>query len=157
MDKKLLLVIFVMADIVSLLAMYNFNLWHYVSMDTSHITKLIIMLYLTSNALMAFIVFRYPKGIPHDIDDLDGNYAGKALGWIQENMTGLGLLGTILGLFVIFYQLFQNLDVTNATAMKEIMSQISTGVAIAALTTIAGIVCTMMLNFKLIWFDGGRE
>lgn len=66
----------------------------------------------------------------------------------------IGLLGTVIGMFLIFYNLLSNVDMSNiADSAPEILLHMSSGFSVATLTTITGIICTLLFTFKFIFYS----
>lgn len=64
--------------------------------------------------------------------------------------TSLGLLGTILGLIIVMVSGFSNLDVTNHDSLKTSLIAISSGIGTALVTTLIGLVCSLLLQIQLL-------
>jgi hypothetical protein len=84
-------------------------------------------------------------GIIKDIE----NDAGH--GWLIADFIcpSLGLLGTVLGLFATFMGAFEGFRSTDPDAIQRLLGQISAGMSTALVTTIVGLVCSILLSVQL--------
>lgn len=79
----------------------------------------------------------------------------ESWGWyISSQLISLGLLGTALGLLFSFAS-FGGADVSNPAEMKKLIQQIGGGISTALITTIVGILCSLLLRFQ--YFLLGNE
>lgn len=72
--------------------------------------------------------------------------------FISENLVTLGMLGTLIGLMVAIGSLF-GLDLTNAADAAIGIQKMSTGVSIAMVTTLVGIISSLLLKIQLMLWD----
>ena len=68
--------------------------------------------------------------------------------------TTLGLLGTIIGLIVGLLSPFVNLDMGSKESMQEALKMMASGVGAALVTTMVGIVASMLLNLQMVIVKG---
>ncbi len=60
-----------------------------------------------------------------------------------------GFIGTLLGIMVAFYNLFVGIDLSNFSQSQEIIAQMSNGLGIAFITSLAGMVSGLLIHIKL--------
>jgi hypothetical protein len=72
--------------------------------------------------------------------------------FISENLITVGMLGTLIGLMVAIGSLF-GLDLTNASDAAKGIQQMSTGVSIAMITTLVGVITSLLLKMQLLLWD----
>lgn len=120
--------------------MYTLGGMSYVLLDTSFITLGIIFLYLSGN----FILFTL-EGFP------DNKYLQRINNWIPATLVSLGLLGTVVGFFTVFNQLFAAVNFADPATMQTVLTQVSNGFSIAIISTIAGIITSIMVSIKNIF------
>lgn len=80
----------------------------------------------------------------------------KACEFVPELMTGLGMLGTVIG-FVQMLGAFRSLDASNTAAMQGALSAMASGMGVALLTTLVGLACSMALALQLENLDIARR
>lgn len=145
MNQGLLIFIYFVLDLFLLFGLSHFGYLEMVERDQSNISLLILALYVIGgNFLMAYLIF-----LPESV------FAKKLLvRWLPDSLVGLGLLGTVIGMFLVFNNLFDNLDFSDIENTKEIVSQMANGFSVAVLTTITGMATNLLLNLKFVWFTG---
>lgn len=67
-----------------------------------------------------------------------------------ETCTSLGLLGTIIGLILMIVGAFTDLDITDQESIKTALVSMSSGIGTALVTTLVGLVCSLLLRFQLV-------
>ena len=72
--------------------------------------------------------------------------------FISENLITIGMLGTLIGLMVAIGSLF-GLDLTNAADAAIGIQKMATGVSIAMITTLVGIISSLLLKIQLMLWD----
>lgn len=142
MSKSLLIYAFILIDAFVLIGLKMLGGAAILALDTSFITHAILTLYFLANFLMLFIWYFN-----------DTVYGRKLLGWVPSALVSLGLLGTVIGMFTGFNDLFANLNFSDFENTKEILGQMVNGFSVALLTTIAGIGTSLMLTLKFVWFN----
>jgi len=81
----------------------------------------------------------------------------KPLWFFSEVMIGLGLAGTLIGFFWVLTNSFEGLDVTKTQDIKMAMQEIGKGVGTAVLTSLVGIVSSILTKFQLVNLEHGRD
>jgi hypothetical protein len=72
--------------------------------------------------------------------------------FVSDLMMTLGLLGTVIGLAIVFKSFF-GLNLQDISAAKSLIMTVSTGMSTALLTTIAGIVTATFAKIQLILLE----
>jgi len=75
-----------------------------------------------------------------------------ACGFVPELMTGLGMLGTVIG-FLQMLGSFQGLDVSNVATTQAAISNLSAGISVAMTTTLVGLACALPMQLQLVNLD----
>lgn len=136
-DRRAMVNLFVIFDVFLLAIAATISLFQYVMQDTSYITMIIFGIYFLSN-----ILFYIPRT----------DFFERMMEWIPTALTGLGLLGTTMGFFVLFNGLFSDAsNFQDIEGVKSILVQFTEGISIALLSTISGIGTSLMFNFKRVW------
>ena len=81
----------------------------------------------------------------------------KPLWFLSEVMIGLGLAGTLIGFFWVLTNSFEGLDVSKVDDIKLAMKEIGSGVGTAVLTSLVGILSSMLTKFQLVNLEYGRD
>ena len=115
--------------------------------DFTKISFVIMALFVFGSAMIGYKVFSYTKD-----EEIGFRYEGEWL--ISEHLMSLGLLGTVLGIFTAFYLSFKDLDIGNPEASQQVISSMATSLSVAMLTTICGLVASMLLKTQLVIAEG---
>ncbi len=75
----------------------------------------------------------------------------------SEMLMGLGLIGTVLGIIMMFTGSAGGLDPSNVTAMKTAIISMSSGLTTAFVTTLSGITTSMLTKLQLINYEVNLE
>jgi hypothetical protein len=85
-------------------------------------------------------------------------YTATKKGWfLSETMLTIGMTGTFIGLILMFGESFNSIDVTNPTSMKNVVTDVASGLSTALYTTLVGLVCSTLLKLQLINLEDGTE
>lgn len=143
LNQYLLIFLYVLADIFIMFGLKILGGFDILLLDSTRISLMIIGLYFASNFL---ILFNNMKP--------ENRYVKRSLEWTGGSFMLIGLLGTVIGMFLIFYNLLSNVDMSNiADSAPEILLHMSSGFSVATLTTITGIICTLLFTFKFIFYS----
>jgi len=70
------------------------------------------------------------------------------LGWFLSDIClTVGMIGTVIG-FIIMLVGFGTTDASDAESIQKLMGQISSGMSTSLLTTLAGLVCSVLLKLQ---------
>jgi len=73
-------------------------------------------------------------------------------------MTKIGMLGTVLGFIMMLSTCLSGASLQNVQAMQITMSNMTSGMSTALVTTAAGLICSLILQLQIFNFDqGGRS
>ena len=73
-------------------------------------------------------------------------------------MTKLGMLGTVIGFIMMLSTCLGSLSLQNVQAVQATLSNMTTGMSTALVTTATGLVCSLILQLQIFNFDqGGRS
>jgi len=70
--------------------------------------------------------------------------------FITDSCMSLGMIGTVLGFIIMLSTTLENIDPSNIESMKLAISQMASGMSIALLTTLCGLVSSLFLRLQLI-------
>jgi hypothetical protein len=70
-------------------------------------------------------------------------------------MTKLGMAGTVIGFISMLSVCLKNVDVQNTQSMQIILSEMTTGMSTALVTTAAGLIFSLLLHIQIFNFDRG--
>ena len=96
---------------------------------------------------MIYLTISIWKG---DRPDLESHW------YIKELLLAMGLTGTLIGLIYVFTPL-AGVDLTNVSAMKELVVHVAAGVSTKLWTSLTGIVCGNILAMYLLIIESAYK
>ena len=149
MNKLMLTWSFLWMDVGIFAAIVLSGAISYFVLNTFYLALIILGIYFTTNFLLLYVARMRP-------DSMYGQNSHKkhilnGLWWTVQLLPVLGLFGTVLGFFVMFNNLFgTGFDIGNLDMAQRAMAQLSNGYSIALMSTIAGLLTSALLSFKLV-------
>ena len=78
--------------------------------------------------------------------------------WFSADaVMSLGMVGTLLGFLMVLTSAFQDVDTSSAEAMKEVIGQLAKGMGTALLTSLAGLIASIILKFQLVMLESAND
>jgi len=118
--------------------------------DFTKISFLIFVLFYIFTLRNGWISYKISKKqyLNHvDIDTYSNNLEPGL--FISRLLFQLGLIGTVIGMSVMLDTSLATISISNFTSMQSAISQMSSGMATALYTTIAGLICGNVLRIQL--------
>lgn len=79
-------------------------------------------------------------------------------GWYAVSVCmGLGLLGTVWGIFAVFNGGLSGFAGGDAKVIQDLLERLSSGMATATITTIVGLICSMLLHLQYHMLNNALE
>ena len=69
---------------------------------------------------------------------------------ITDSCMNIGMIGTVVGFIIMLSTSLDTIDPTNVDSMRVTISTMASGMAIALLTTLAGLVATLFLRLQMV-------
>lgn len=107
------------------------------SRDTSYLSSAILGLLLIAH-------FMVPSA-------LSSKATEEKLWFIAEVMIAMGLMGTVLGFMMMFGDAFAALDTSSPEAISAVLVDLATGLGVALVTTLTGLVGAFTLKAELVF------
>jgi len=79
------------------------------------------------------------------------------LWFTADAVMSLGMVGTLLGFLMVLTSTFQDVDTSSTEAMKEVIGQLAAGMGTALLTSLAGLISSILLKTQLMILDTEDE
>ena len=117
--------------------------------DKTYLSSVILLLFTGSTLLTGYRtwLFNYRK-----------TYTDTKLGWFcGEIMFSLGMIGTLIGFVLVFGDALAHIDLENQANKVQIIADMGIGISTAIYTTLAGLVCTILLWIQLINLEYGFD
>ena len=70
--------------------------------------------------------------------------------FITDSCMNIGMIGTVVGFIIMLSTSLDTIDPTNVDSMRVTISTMASGMAIALLTTLAGLVATLFLRLQMV-------
>jgi hypothetical protein len=120
--------------------------------DSSYISLLIIGVWVIVTVIIGYRAYmlQFKKITPDENQMMFPWFAADAV-------TSMGMIGTIVGFLIVLTSAFADVDPTDATAMKQVVEQLTTGMGIALLTTLTGLVTSVIMKFQLVLLENEFE
>ena len=71
-------------------------------------------------------------------------------------MLSLGMVGTLIGFIVVLSSAFGSIDVANPAELKQVIASLATGMGTALVTTLVGLVHSIVLKVQLVQLEEGN-
>ena len=111
--------------------------------DFTYISFVNIGILYTATAVALFKAFRK-------------NFETSDTQWFwADNVLSLGMLGTLAGFLMVLYSTFQGLDVGDTESMKKAIETLATGMGTALLTSLVGLISSILMKFQLVTLEEG--
>ena len=117
--------------------------------DKTYLSSVILLLFTGSTLLTGYRtwLFNYRK-----------TYTNTKLGWFcGEIMFSLGMIGTLIGFVLVFGDALAHIDLEDQANKAKIIADMGIGISTAIYTTLAGLVCTILLWIQLINLEYGFD
>lgn len=133
---------FLLVDILMIIGLYRIGVVEFLRInDMTYISLILMVMYVVTNMfILAVASTHYPYYI---------SYYEKWIQYMINVFLTFGLVGTVIGFMTLFYNLFGELDFTNTDEVKRIISQMTNGIGIALLTTLVGLIASMLTYLKV--------
>ena len=120
--------------------------------DQSYISLLIAFVYVLVTLIVGYrsYLYQFKKVVPTENQMMFPWFAADAV-------TSMGMIGTIVGFLLVLTSAFADVDPTDVTAMKQVVETLTTGMGIALLTTLTGLVTSVIMKFQLVLLENELE
>ena len=81
----------------------------------------------------------------------------QPLWYFSETVMSIGMVGTLIGFLVVLTTTFVDIDTTSTQEMKRVIGTLASGMGIALLTSLCGLVSSILLKFELVLLDAENE
>ena len=77
--------------------------------------------------------------------------------FVADAVLSMGMVGTLAGFLVVLYSTFVGLDVGDTESMKRAIEILATGMGTALLTSLVGLVASLIMKFQLVIIGEGND
>lgn len=126
---------------------YYVNIAEYVwEKDHTYLGSAMVALFTVSTLAVGLLTWLHERG-----DDLESTpEIMKRLWFLSEAFMGLGMIGTLAGLLMIFGPVFADLDASDVSSIRGVIKTLGTGIGTAFMATLIGLVCSILLKYQLL-------
>lgn len=136
---------FFLVDILIYTVLYFTGAFPFILMnDPSFITLGILGVYMLSNAIFFRLAFGKGGSFGESLE-----YYSSLLRTTSNGVIMVGFIGTLLGIVLAFYGIFVGIDIGNIQAAQNVIAQMSNGLGVAFITSLAGMVSGLLIHIKL--------
>ena len=80
-----------------------------------------------------------------------GKRSGTELQWyLADSVLSLGMVGTLFGFLMVLYSTFDGIDVSDTDSMKKAIENLANGMGTALLTSLVGLVSSIIMKLQLV-------
>lgn len=79
------------------------------------------------------------------------------LWYIAESLINVGMIGTVVGFTMVFGDAFVELDIEDVDSVSALLTTLGSGVGTALITTLTGLVCSLVLKGELVFLVGDHD
>ena len=73
--------------------------------------------------------------------------------FFSDVVLSLGMVGTLIGFLLVLTTTFNDIDNTSTEAMKKVIAELASGMGIALITSLTGLICSIILKFELVLLE----
>jgi hypothetical protein len=77
--------------------------------------------------------------------------------FISELCISLGMIGTVIGFIYMLYSVFGNLNIADTVAVQRSLGMMANGMGTALLTTLIGLISSVLIKSQLVMAENGAE
>lgn len=132
---------------------YFFGLLNYlIETDKTLLSFVIIAIGVGCTLVMGFLSYckQFNKREPSE------NYL-QPLWYFSEAVMSIGMVGTLLGFLLVLTTAFEGVDTTDVNDMKEVISNLASGMGIALTTSLCGLITSIWLKLQLVILENSHE
>lgn len=118
--------------------------------DWTRISFIILGIFAASNFYVGWCTYRVKQGMVFPVERY-----GPA--WFTSDaLLTLGMVGTLIGFLTVLSTAFGDIDVNNPESLKLVIGTLATGMGTALLTTLTGLVTSLVLKTQLVNLEEGN-
>ena len=122
--------------------------------DPTKITIIIAAIFLLATLRIGFLSWKSQFGDP----DIYAEKAPQDLLWFSSDVVmSIGMVGTLIGFLIVLTTTFTDIDTTSAAAMKEVIGTLASGMGVALMTSLMGLITSIILKLQLVMMENSNE
>lgn len=77
--------------------------------------------------------------------------------FLSDAVLSIGMIGTLVGFLIVLTTTFTHMDNVSHEAMKKVIADLASGMGIALITSLTGLICSIFLKLQLVLLDSSDE
>ena len=134
---------------LSIAAYFNFIQFLYAH-DLTKLSVAILALFAATSSVIGYKLWK-------ERDVKKKKYGYDVEWFVSEMMISLGMIGTVIGFIYMLYSVFSSLNITDTMAVQESLGKMAQGVGTALLTTLVGLVSSVLIKSQLVMVENERK
>ena len=140
----------VVCIVLLVIAETNISISNYLLVLDSTKISLIILTILV--ACSAFIGYKaYKKQFRHRVVS---QRSVEPIWFFSDAVLSIGMVGTLVGFLIVLTTTFNNITDYSPEELKNIIGTLASGMGIALITSLTGLLSSILLKFQLVLLDG---
>ncbi len=119
--------------------------------DISKISFILITMFTTVSSYIGFMTYKQFKEM--NVSEREVHICW----WFADESQTLGLIGTVIGFLIMLTMAFVNLDIENTKSIEDAIKFISIGMGTALVTTLVGMLSSLLLKAQLMNMDNDKQ
>lgn len=143
----------VLVTVITGLFEYNLGIYEFVlENDPTYITFAIAFCFTLTTLAIGWCTYKVQfRSLKPNENQL------SPLWFSADAVMSIGMVGTLLGFLMVLTSTFQDIDTSSAEAMKEVIGQLAAGMGTALLTSLAGLIASIILKLQLVMLESSYE
>lgn len=113
--------------------------------DSSYLTLVIFAVFVITLVKIGIKGYKLQfKNETYDEDDINMEW------YLSDQVMSIGMVGTLVGFIMVLGSAFAEVDPSDTEAMKAVIAAVATGMGVAILTTLVGLITSIFLKFQLV-------
>ena len=134
---------------LSIAAYFNFIQFLYAH-DLTKLSVAILALFAATSSVIGYKLWK-ERGVKKK------KYGYDVEWFVSEMMISLGMIGTVIGFIYMLYSVFSSLNITDTMAVQESLGKMAQGMGTALLTTLVGLVRSVLVKSQLVMVENERK
>lgn len=140
---------FVLIGVLTGVAQFSFNIIDFIKQnDPTYITIAVIII-----SLITTLIIGYRAYLLQFKNELPYSEQLEPLWFSADAVMSVGMVGTLVGFLMVLTGTFTDVDTSSTEAMKEVIGQLAAGMGVALLTSLAGLISSIILKFQLVMLE----
>jgi hypothetical protein len=144
---------FIMVVVITVIAQVRFGIFEFVMLnDPTYITSVVVFIALITTLMIGYKAYKLQfKNILSTPAQLEPYW------FTADAVMSVGMVGTLIGFLMVLTSAFADIDTSSQEAMKEVIGELAAGMGVALLTSLAGLISSILLKSQLVMLENSQE